>query len=348
MSPLQKIHARLLKDLGKSTYGVNRNFDFFHPSSILQSRPDIFNVRYLLYTLKVTARRFDIYGNHPTADLWGRAPAQLGWVGWASTNKGRFCKGQSMRAATGSLEEKVLPLFRYWLDSRGHFFQCALQILAGTRFWGQIFCFHVKRSFRWIPRNLVTESYRLKLRSSLRLNFGWSINIWVKIRQSRCSESSPVQSSRSKSSKSTTGPRKWSRLRFQQNSTTISDGDVQKLGNDLCYSSESIAAKVRYQIRHKWKAMSESYLETCLDWTSVDFRFKDFFCNQPLKIIIYCVTDQPSRARFRRSFSLFCWNVSREKYLNSNYVECDNMCRSKVCGQELWYILSLTWTWWTQ
>ena len=95
------------------------------------------------------------------------------------------------------------------------------------------------------------------------------------------------------------------------------------------------------------KAMSESYLETCLDWTSFDFRFKDFFCNQPLKIIIYCVTDQPSKTRFRRSFSLFCWNVSREKYLNSNYVECDNICRSKVCGQELWYILSLTWAWWT-
>ena len=114
------------KTLEKSTYAVNRNFDFFHPSSILQSRPDIFNFGYLLYTLKVTARRFDIYGNHLTADLWGLAPAQLGWVGWASTNKGRFCKGQSMRAATGSPEEKVLPLFRYWLDSRVHFFQCAL------------------------------------------------------------------------------------------------------------------------------------------------------------------------------------------------------------------------------
>ena len=44
---------------------------------------------------------------------WGRAPAQLGWVGRASTKTGvsESAAGQSLRAATGLLEEKLLALF---------------------------------------------------------------------------------------------------------------------------------------------------------------------------------------------------------------------------------------------
>ena len=42
-------------------------------------------------------------------------------------------------------------------------------------------------------------------------------------------------------------------------------------------------------------------VKTCIAWTSFDFRFKDFFSDLHLKIVIYCVTDQLSIARSRRS-----------------------------------------------
>ena len=45
----------------------------------------------------------------------------------------------------------------------------------------------------------------------------------------------------------------------------------------LFKDSESIAIKVCSQIGNKWKAMIESHVETCNNWTSFDFWFKDFF-----------------------------------------------------------------------
>ena len=38
--------------------------------------------------------------------------------------------------------------------------------------------------------------------------------------------------------------------------------------------------------------MFESHAETYIDWTSFNFRFKDFLNNLLLKIIISCVTDK--------------------------------------------------------
>ena len=69
----------------------------------------------------------------------------------------------------------------------------------------------------------------------------WSLSkIWHR-NKTACSESNPVQSSRSKS---TTCPRKGSLLRFKSNSTATSDGGAQKLGNNVWRDSESIATKV--------------------------------------------------------------------------------------------------------
>ena len=42
----------------------------------------------------------------------------------------------------------------------------------------------------------------------------------------------------------------------------------------------------------KWNSMSESYEKTCIDWTGVNFLFKEFFRNLLLKIIVNCVIDQ--------------------------------------------------------
>ena len=47
------------------------------------------------------------------------------------------------------------------------------------------------------------------------------------------------------------------------------------------------------------------HVETCIDWTSFNFRFKDFLSNLLLKIIICFITDQPSIARSRRSVLSF-------------------------------------------
>ena len=88
------------------------------------------------------------------------------------------------------------------------------------------------------------------LRSILRLFIGLWVKIWHR-NKTACSESNPVQSSRSKS---TTCPRKGSLLRFESNSTATSDGGAQKLGNDVRRDSESIATKVCSRIGRKWNA----------------------------------------------------------------------------------------------
>ena len=56
--------------------------------------------------------------------------------------------------------------------------------------------------------------------------------------------------------------------------------------------------------------MFESYVETCIDWTSFDLRFKDFLSNPQLKIIIYCVTDQRSTSKISAIYQVISSHVS--------------------------------------
>ena len=128
-----------------------------------------------------------------------------------------------------------------------------------------------------------------------------------------------MQSSRSKL---TTCPRKGPLLSFQRNSTATSFCGTQKLGNNLWYDPESIATKVCSQNSSKWKAKSQSHLETCIDWTIAtkvcrqnsskwkamspshvetcidwtifNFLFQDFLSKLLLKIVIFYVTYQTS------------------------------------------------------
>ena len=75
-------------------------------------------------------------------------------------------------------------------------------------------------------------------------------------------------------------------------------------------------AKFCSQNSPKWKAMSQSHLETCIYWTSVNSWFKDFLSNLLLKLIIYCVIDQPV-LNFKFSFFAFLrllsWPMSIEQ-----------------------------------
>ena len=101
----------------------------------------------------------------------------------------------------------------------------------------------------------------------------------------------------------------------------------------------------------KWKAICQSHVETGIDWTSFNFQFKE--SNLPLKVINYCVTDQPSIALSQRSvlisnfnyFLLCCWWAALWE-LSGNGAKRKNsvllnliMCMDKNdCNQEFWYI----------
>ena len=126
----------------------------------------------------------------------------------------------------------------------------------------------------------------LKQRLSLRSIFLSVIGLWVKRwhrNKATCSESNPVQSSRSKSR---TWPRKG--RRFGLNSTATSDGEAQKLGNDVRRDSESIATKVCSQISSKWNAMFQNHAVTSVDRTSFDFRFEFFLQSAFVNIHLLC------------------------------------------------------------
>ena len=76
------------------------------------------------------------------------------------------------------------------------------------------------------------------------------------------------------------------------------------------YQSEQFAAKTVANEKLCLKAMSlQSHVETCIECASFDFRFQDIWSNVLLKIIIYCITDQQSIIRSRRSVLNFKLSV---------------------------------------
>ena len=108
------------------------------------------------------------------------------------------------------------------------------------------------------------------------------VNIWHR-NNAACSQSTPMQSSRSKS---TTCLRTGHLFSLELNSTAISDGFKQKLGFNVRHDSELIATKVCSQISHKWNAMFESHVVT-LKWPALTgrtliFYLKIFLGNLPL------------------------------------------------------------------
>ena len=92
-------------------------------------------------------------------DLTAKSMAKLlgqlsckAWVGQMGENKLRAfpSRRQSLLAATGSLEENVLPLLLYWLSSRVN------KVLMLCRYWTVTTdFFHLKWNFRWNWRKVV-------------------------------------------------------------------------------------------------------------------------------------------------------------------------------------------------
>ena len=73
----------------------------------------------------------------------------------------------------------------------------------------------------------------------------------------------------------------------------------------------------------------ESHIHTRIDRTNFDFRFDDFFSNLPLQTIIYCVTDQPSITRSRRTVLNFKFSVLT--FLRS--MSCSTIIEQKLMFQ---------------
>ena len=187
---------------------------------------------------------------------------------------------------------------------------------------------------------LARSCCRPKPRPSLRSIFRSAIGLWNKIWHSNkawCSESNCVQSSRSKS---TTCPRKGRRLRFESNSTATSDGDAQKLGNDVSHDSESIATKICSQIGRKCNAMFKRHELWFSSWRCFE---QSAFVNNSL--LCYWPTIHNSISKICPKFQALSSHLFKvdelldehwEKLVRSEnlstpiYVECDKKYDQKV------------------
>ena len=181
------------------------------------------------------------------ASSWIRALEQLGRVGQASTNTGRFrvgdshcwqrparfrkqcyhsCHNELVRDVTSLVMVcKLLAVTTYYyFDSVKFNFTGKIKIILrhhGQKFTNRILIFPVKLNLT----DFAKTCYRQKLCSLLCSNVQSFIDFWVKIGHTEKSEWNPVQSSRSKS---TTSPRTGCLLNFQSNCTATSDGGGQK------------------------------------------------------------------------------------------------------------------------
>ena len=187
-----------------------------------------------------------------------------------------------LQAATGSLEENVLPLLQYWLSSR------VKKVLCFANFGPQqvTFLFMQNEIFYEIGKTLLrTKSAFI---ASLNLSIiHWSLSKKWHRNKTAFSKSKPVQCIRSKSM---TCLRKGRLLRFESISTATSDGCVQKLRNDVWHDSESIAIKVCSQIGRHWKVIFENHVVTGVNRTSFKFWFEDFWaiclCKQSSTLLL--------------------------------------------------------------
>ena len=207
-----------------------------------------------------------------------------------------------------------------------------------------------------LARSCCRPKPRPWLRSIFLSVIGLCVKLWHR-NKTKCSESNPVQSSRSKS---TTCPRKGRMLKFESNSTATLDGSAQKLGNDVRRDSESIATKVCSQIGRKWNVMFETWKQ-CSDQRWQDelrfsiWRFFEQSAFANFHLLCYWPTIHNSITKICPKFQVFSshffevdelldeqWAkiVQSEKISNPIYVECDEMYRSKVCVHEFSFFVS--------
>ena len=139
-------------------------------------------------------------------------------VGRASTNTGSFQDNFQVGGScqlllavtaspTGLLTENMLPLFRHWLSSRVKFFECLINL--GQQQALLFFMWH--EIFYGIGKSCCQPKQHPSLCSIFQSVIGLWVEIWLGTKTA-CSESNPVQSSRSKSM---TCPRKVHLLKFK-------------------------------------------------------------------------------------------------------------------------------------
>ena len=126
-------------------------------------------------------------------------------------------RGQLLRAATGSLEEKVLKFLLYWVS---------LQVKKGWCFVN--FGLWQQRFFLYVKMKILAELTRSCYRQEPCSIFQSFISLWM---------------------------RKGSLFRFQLDSTATSHGNEQQLENNLLHDSELIATKACSQISSKCNVM---------------------------------------------------------------------------------------------
>ena len=101
-------------------------------------------------------------------------------------------------------------------------------------------------------------------------------------------------------------------------------------------------------------------VQTCIGWASLEYLLKRIWKNLPLKIIIYCGTDQPLlvTAWFQRSVLNFklsvltflrlmfdehwaknLWREIFQIHSMSNQLQCDSMCWSKYFSPEFQFAI---------
>ena len=115
---------------------------------------------------------------------------------------------------------------------------------------------------------------------------------------------------------------------------------LETMSGDYRRDSESIATKVwsLSQIGSKWNAMFEGHAVTSVDRTSFNFLFEVFFSNLPLQTFIYCVTDQPSITRSRRSVLNFKLSV----LTFSRSMSCSMSIEQKLCEVKIFQLQSMS------
>ena len=116
--------------------------------------------------------------------------------------------------------------------------------------------------------------------------------------------------------------------------------------DDVWNDSESIATKVCVQNSRKWNVMFESHLETCIDWTSLDFQFIGFLSNLLLKIFIQFVTDAVTKFRPTIHNLIFknCPKFQALTFLR--LMSCSmsneqNLCAKKIYSNSNFYVQSV-------
>ena len=124
-------------------------------------------------------------------------------------------------------------------------------------------------------------------------------------------------------------------IKSKSNSTATSEDSAQKLGNNPWREYELIATKVCSKKRRKWNARVESHIETRIDRTSFDFRFKPFWA-------IYCVIDQPSAILSQRSVLNFKFSVlTFLRSMSSLAVSCLMNIEQKLCKEKIFQLKSM-------